>query len=293
MGNECCNQRKSNLTGQINWAESSYEEWRNQKRSNIRELPDMNRQQFIAFLKRAMLDGTTEASMLYNHLLKNFTDSDGDFDGKINFHEFNSLIDLAAVLPRKLGLAPSNEQSYKGNEELMKKVRAEHFNEMDSDKNGVITFDEFLKFYRVHIKAKLINYDPLYALEQREITELPDMSKNELLSFLNKALKEGVSVESRMLYNHLLKCFLDADGDFDGKINKYEFSGLVDRAAILPRKHGLAPTAEVQFKGDERLKMKVRTEHFNQMDSNRNGVITFDEFLAYTRNHIREKLKSL
>merc|ERR1711879_693389 len=66
--------------------------------------------------------------------------------GKITFDEFGKLIDLAAAPPRFFGWAPNTSDAA---------TRRAMFDEMDSTKSGFITFRKFLRFTRVHIRAKL------------------------------------------------------------------------------------------------------------------------------------------
>lgn len=254
----------------------------------LTELPDMESKEFLTFLTKAIADSTSsESKTFYYHLLKVFTDADNDSDGCINVDEFTGLIDIAAKLPRHLGFAPSKDETFKGDVELMKKVRAKEFSTMDINKDGTITFNEFLSYVRRHIaeKLELINQksDTLYK-------EMPDMGKDEFHTFLINALNDPKGKESKIFYYHLLKVFTEADLDHDGTINVDEFSGLIDRAAALPRKLGFAPTKEDQFKGDKELMKKVRADEFATMDFNKDGNITFNEFLAYTRKHVKEYL---
>ena len=124
------------------------------------------------------------------------------------------------------------------------------------------------------------------------IQMMPDMDKDQFISFLKLAM-DKTSPEAKVLYAHLLKCFVDADLDLDGRITPDEFASLVDIAGVQPRKHGLAPTTEETFKGDIEAMKKVRLEHFRIMDHNHDGTISFDEFLNYTRDHIAGKLTTI
>ncbi len=127
---------------------------------------------------------------------------------------------------------------------------------------------------------------------ERSIGELPDMDKEQFVEFLKNA-QDKRSKEYKQLYDHLLYCFTMGDKDLDGKIDKEEFSELVDITAKLPRVHGFAPTREALYHGDAKKMDEVRTTHFKIMDINGDGTITFNEFLKYTTNHINEKLKKI
>ncbi len=125
-----------------------------------------------------------------------------------------------------------------------------------------------------------------------EVKPLPELSKEEFINLL-KASESRNNKEFGMLYDHLLYCFTRADRDFDGLITRDEFVGLIEYTAHLPRAHGLVPTKEALYGDDDQKMNQVRTEHFNSMDHNKDGTITFNEFLSYTTSHIYEKLKQV
>merc|ERR1719396_149888 len=63
-------------------------------------------------------------------------------------------------------------------------------------------------------------------------------SRMGFVKFLKGATKSQKTPEYRELYQFLLKCFTQADIDFDGRITPEDFDSMVDAAASLPRRFG-------------------------------------------------------
>merc|ERR1712083_785001 len=51
------------------------------------------------------------------------------------------------------------------------------------------------------------------------------------------------------LYNLLLRCYVAADVDMDGKVDGGEFSGMIEAAAALPKQHGQSWWEEEETRG--------------------------------------------
>merc|ERR1712203_550174 len=104
-------------------------------------------EEYLAFLDKAVNDKKSGASAsFYNHLLKVFVEADGGCKGKINFEEYNKLIDLAAATPRFFKLAPDTMDTA---------ARKAMFESMDSTKSGFVTFRKFLRYTREHMRGKV------------------------------------------------------------------------------------------------------------------------------------------
>jgi Ca2+-binding EF-hand superfamily protein len=219
---------------------------------------------------------------LYNFLLGCFTRADTDLDGKVFIDQFDSLIEEAADLPRKYGLAPKSSDMY-STDDVRKAARAQMFREMNLAKDGYITFEEWIGFSIKHIMGKVATLDRDYLAG--------DCTKQEFIGFIRKAVIK-TNPEYRDLYFFLLKCFADADRDRDGAVNSTEFDAMIEVAAAAPRKHGLAPLSRVMFKNDAQ-RLAKRTEYFRQMDKNRDNTISFDEWLQYANEHIMGKVAAL
>ncbi|KAK2147479.1 hypothetical protein LSH36_550g01013 [Paralvinella palmiformis] len=228
-----------------------------------------------------MTDRKSDAFIeLYQFLLSCFIRADTDLDGKVHMKDFDTMIEEAAVLPRRYGFAPKSSDIYP-NDAVRKEARAKMFKEMNLAKDGYITLEEWISFSVEHIMSKVKTLS-------KDVLTSEDVTKEEFLEFTKKAVDKSTP-EYRDLYSFLLKCFVDADKDRDGAINVNEFDQMIEVAAAAPRRHGLAPTSSQMFKSDaERL--AKRAEYFKSMDVNKDGTISFDEWLQYSVEHITKKL---
>jgi len=117
-------------------------------------------------------------------------------------------------------------------------------------------------------------------------------SKEDFIWFIKKAVSDKKSAAYAELFHTLLKMFVDADTNKDGLVSKASFSGLIDVAAAIPRLYGYAPKDEDLYKTTEE-KEAARERQFTNMDTKASGVITFDEWLKYTLEHIAGKVAGL
>merc|ERR1712226_933133 len=62
--------------------------------------------------------------------------------------------------------------------------------------------------------------------------------KNEFIYFMQRACENQSNDCYIELYNILLRAFVTADVDFDGKVSEQEFGGMISAAAALPKKFG-------------------------------------------------------
>jgi len=130
-------------------------------------------------------------------------------------------------------------------------------------------------------------------------TSMFKQEKRQFFGFVKGALKGKESPEYKQLYHYLLKCFTDADNNFDGRVGFKEFEMLIEAAAFLPRRFGYAPSTPELYKTDwERL--QARMTLFNALKITSEGsrerkeeFITFAKWLEYAVGHIAEKAKSL
>merc|ERR1712228_413362 len=117
-------------------------------------------------------------------------------------------------------------------------------------------------------------------------------SKVDFIWFVKKAVQDKKSYSYSELYHSLLKIFVDADTNRDGLVSKASFSKLVDAAASMPRAYGYAPAYSDLYKTGEE-KDAARQKMFDSMDLKSTGVITFDEWLKYCREHIAAKTATM
>lgn len=97
-------------------------------------------------------------------------------------------------------------------------------------------------------------------------------TKQEFVQFIKRAVSSTTDDCYIELYNLLLRCFVSADVDMDGKVDGGEFSGMIEAAAALPRQHGYQWWEEAE---DQRAAL------FKKIDENGDGAISFDEWLAF------------
>merc|ERR1712198_314346 len=117
-------------------------------------------------------------------------------------------------------------------------------------------------------------------------------SKEDFIWFVKKAVQGQKSHSHAEMYHSLLKLFVDADTNKDGLVSTASFSKLIDAAATLPRAYGYAPADEELYKTDAE-KDAARQKMFDSMDLKSTGVITFDEWLKFCREHIAAKTATM
>merc|ERR1711942_246306 len=117
-------------------------------------------------------------------------------------------------------------------------------------------------------------------------------SKEDFIWFVKKAVQDKKSYSYSEMYHCLLKMFVDADTNKDGLVSKSSFSKLIDAAASLPRAYGYAPEDSELYK-TEVEKDAARQKMFDSMDLKSTGVITFDEWLKFCREHIAAKTATM
>merc|ERR1719150_199720 len=199
--------------------------------------------------------------------------------------QFDALIEEAAELPRMYGYAPKTDALY-SSVELRKAARTKQFKEMDTDKTGYITLNEWIKFAINHIIKKVTQLPKDYLSGSAD-----DVSKEEFIAFIKRAVNTK-SPEYKELYAFLMRTFQAGDKEGYGEVGPAEFDEMIECAANAPRRFGLAPKNEDMFKNDHD-RMTSRMKQFSQIDKNSSGKITFDEWLNFALRHIIGKVKGL
>ena len=74
---------------------------------------DVNKEEFLSFMKLAVNKGTSEYQQLYHFLLKCFQRGDVNKTGSVNAEAFDKMIEVAAAAPRRFGLAPKTSDLFK------------------------------------------------------------------------------------------------------------------------------------------------------------------------------------
>ena len=118
-----------------------------------------------------------------------------------------------------------------------------------------------------------------------------EVTKEEFIAFLKRAL-DKTSEEYAEIYMFLFLTFVEADVDCSAAVDLEEFDAMIEIAAAVPRRHGLAPTSESMYPTKE-ARIKARKEAFEKMDVNKNGNISLDEWISYAFEHIFAKVKAL
>lgn len=245
---------------------------------------------FREWVAAAAKGQSPQKKQLYGYLALNFGDVDVDKDGWINEKQFDRLLESVAALPRRYGLAPSWQMEYGGDVARRTAARKKMFDAIESGKYAVkdspqpgkIAMRQFILWANEHIFAKVATLDG----EKHKVAfrHIENYGKEDYIATLRAAIKDGESGEGVVLYNYLLTSFVEADTECKGAITFQEFDKLVDIAAVTPRFFGLAPDGR-----DPAARQKM----FDEMDTNKEGFVTFRKFLEFTRSHIEAKLAGI
>merc|ERR1712029_1310490 len=117
-------------------------------------------------------------------------------------------------------------------------------------------------------------------------------SKEDFIWFVKHGVQDQKSHSHAEMYHSLLKLFVDADTNKDGLVSKASFSKLIDADATLPRAYGYA-LADADLYKTEAEKDAARQKMFDSMDLKATGVMTFDEWLKFCREHIASKTATM
>lgn len=239
--------------------------------------------QFIEFVLGVANNGkeSKEYKQMYHFLLKCFTDADNNFDGRVGYLEFETLIDAAAFLPRRFGYAPSTPELYSTDFDRVKQ-RLQLFNGLKPKKapapnkqSGTydyISFHTWLKYAIAHIKDK-----------SRHLTNASAHSKllgtkDEFQEFMLGAARSRRSMEYKELYHYVLKRFVDVDTDMDGMIDLDDFLKLLEKSP--GKAFGFALDGGSEYANDEERR-KACEKLFKGLDTDDSGYIGFDTWLEF------------
>merc|ERR1711982_61562 len=245
---------------------------------------------FRDWVAAASAGQSPQKNQLYGYLALSFGDVDVDKDGWINDKEFDRLLEKVASLPRRFGLAPSWREHYGNDVAKRTAARKQTFDEIekgkyavkDSPAPGKIAMRQFIMWANEHIYAKVATLDG----EKHKVAfrHVENYTKEEYIATLMAATRDSTSGEAVVLYNYLLTSFVEADTECKGAVTFEQFDKLVDIAAVPPRFFGLAPDSR---------DLAARRKMYDEMDTNKEGFVTFRKFLEFTRKHVAAKLAEI
>jgi len=241
---------------------------------------------FKAFCKAAIENPSgKERKELYGFLAECFLDADADRDGLVKEDEFDALVERAASLPRRFGMAPSWTEIY-GDVQHRRQGRHQMFVQMDAHKRGAIGLEDWVAFSIAHISEKVRTMKP----NTLDFAHLAGVGGDQFVAFCELAVNNAHSEEYKSLYEHLFKVFVESDVEEAGKVHWQNFDMLIEDAAKAPRDAGLAPSTAEAYR-TEAERVAARRAEFSSIDKNGTGEITFDMFLQWAVKHIDEKVR--
>merc|ERR1711872_719359 len=137
-----------------------------------------------------------------------------------------------------------------------------------------------------------LTYTTLNPLHTPSNSEMAFSNKDDFNFFMIRALSSTENDAYIELYNQLLRSFIAADVDFDGKVSVEEFDGMIEAAAALPKQFGYK-WWEGDSASDEAARKAARAELFKKIDENNDGGISFDEWLSFAIAHYKTQTAGL
>ena len=205
---------------------------------------EKTREEFIVWIRLAMNDRESGAyEQLYQFLWNCFCRADVNNKGKIEFDQFDKLIEEAAELPRLYGFAPTSSAMY-SSDALRVAARKKLFKELDANNAGYVTVSQWIRYAIQHIAAKYVQLPKDYLSGSAS-----GVSKDEFIAFVKRAV-DPANKEYEELYYFLLRTFQAGDKNGYGEVEPAEFDEMVECAAEAPRKYGLAPATDALYKNN-------------------------------------------
>jgi len=116
-------------------------------------------------------------------------------------------------------------------------------------------------------------------------------SKHDFIHFIKEAMASEQSAQAKELHKYLVKCFLDADSDYDGLVTYKGFNKMIAQAAAVPRRFGFAPHTREMYATKEEFEA-ARTGLYNQL-SGAEGKVTLENWIGWAKPHIVAKAADL
>merc|ERR1712137_1437603 len=89
--------------------------------------------------------------------------------------------------------------------------------------------------------------------------------KTDYIKFMKAATTIPNSPEQKALNHFLVRCFIDVDTDFDGKVRWPTFNFLMDSSVVTPRFFGIIESRAEVYKSVEEMN-EARRDMFKQID---------------------------
>lgn len=116
-------------------------------------------------------------------------------------------------------------------------------------------------------------------------------SKHEFVHFVKEATTNNSSPEANELHKYLVKCFVDADTDYDGYVSYQGFNKMIGEAAMVPRRFGFAPHTREMYDSKEAFE-EERSKLYKALCGSEEKV-TLQAWVGWAKPHIFEKAKNL
>jgi len=116
-------------------------------------------------------------------------------------------------------------------------------------------------------------------------------SKHDFVHFIKEAVANNSSAQAKELHEYLVKCFIDADTDYDGLVTFQGFNKMIAEAASVPRRFGFAPHTRELYGTKEEFDA-ARQSLYKQL-SGPKGKVTLENWVGWAKPHIVEKAKDL
>merc|ERR1712055_657491 len=112
--------------------------------------------EFKAFVTKAVETGTPEHTALFWYILETFLDHDSNKDGNVTEYAFSTMVDKILDVPLKLELVKTDEKFFGENLAKKPEIRKEQFVKYNIRGDGKMSFDEFLSFCIDNIFKKML-----------------------------------------------------------------------------------------------------------------------------------------
>jgi len=116
--------------------------------------------------------------------------------------------------------------------------------------------------------------------------------KHDFVHFVTTAANVPGSSQAQEMHKFLVKCFVDNDSDYDGRVSYKGFNNMILQAATPPRRFGFAPHTRELYSSKAEFEL-ARKALFNQLDTEGGGRITLESWLKWGKEHIVGKQSSL